>query len=108
MPSSFASSARAALVSSACARDSSVFGPTMNTSGRSLPMVISPTATWRGVMVGCSHQARLVERSADKRSEQWVRLKRLRFQLGMELYADEPRVVGEFDDFRQHAVRRHA
>src|SRR5271166_436943 len=100
-------SARAALISSACPRDSSVFGPTMNTSGRSLPMVMSPTVTCRGVMTGGSHQARLVERRPDKRGEQWMRLERLRFQLWMELYADEPRVVGKFDNFRQHTVRRH-
>src|SRR6516225_12035033 len=59
-------------------------------------------------MTGCSHKARLVERGADKGGEQWVRLERLRFQLGMELHPDEPRMVGEFDDFRQHTVRRHS
>src|SRR5262249_57113215 len=80
----------------------------MDTKGKSLPRVMPPTATWRGIMVGCSHQARLVERSAHKRSEQRVRLKRFRLQFGMELHADEPGMVGEFDNFRQHAVRRHA
>ena len=44
-------SASAALISSACARDSSVFGPTMKTSGRSLPSVRSPIVTWRGAQL---------------------------------------------------------
>ena len=33
-------------------------------------------------------------------------LERPRFQLGMELHADEPGMVLIFDDFRQHAVGR--
>ena len=43
-----------------------------------------------------------------KRGEQRVRLERARFQLGMELHADEPGMVGAFDDLRQQAVGRHA
>src|SRR6266446_5175506 len=108
-------SANAALVSKACARDSSVFGPTMNTSGRSLPSVRSPTETWRGCMVlsatlkcHCGlHQPRLVEGGLDERGEQRVRLEGLGFQLGMELHADKPGVVGDFDNLRQQAVGRH-
>src|SRR5579863_5804511 len=53
-------SARAALISSACARDSRVFGPRMKTSGRSLPSVISPIATWRGCMLSAPQLNRSV------------------------------------------------
>ena len=35
-------------------------------------------------------------------------LERPRFELGMELHPDEPRVIGKFDRLRQQAVRRHA
>ena len=54
------------------------------------------------------HEARLVERGADERGEERVRLEWTRFELGMELHADEPGVIGKLDDFRQDAVRRHA
>src|SRR5712675_1839781 len=37
-----------------------------------------------------------------------MRLEGFRFELGMKLHADKPRVIGEFDDFRQHAVGRHS
>src|SRR6266851_2460610 len=80
----------------------------MNTSGKSLPMVMSPMATWRGVTTEHSHEARLVECGAHKGGKERVRLERFRFELGMELHADKPRMIGEFDNFRQHSVRRHA
>src|ERR1700722_16089521 len=50
MPSCCAISFSAALISSACARDSSVFGPMMKTIGRSLPIVMLPIAMCRGFM----------------------------------------------------------
>jgi len=37
-----------------------------------------------------------------------MRLERPRLEFGVELNADEPRMVLVFDDLRQHAVRRHA
>ena len=37
-----------------------------------------------------------------------MRLERPRFQLGMELHADEPGMILVLDDLRQDAVRRHA
>src|SRR5215469_12274001 len=101
------------LISSACARDSSVFGPTMKASGRSLPRVISPMVTWRGaalnsIIANPSNQARLIERSAHEGGKQRMRLEGFGFELGVKLHADEPGVIGNFDDFRQHAVRRYA
>src|SRR6266446_2845610 len=106
-------SASAALISSACSRDSRVFGPMINTSGKSFPIVRSPIVrspivTWRGIMAGSSNQARLIDRGTDERGEERVRLEGFRFELGMKLHADEPRVIGEFDDFRQHPVGRHS
>src|SRR4029077_20333388 len=38
---------------------------------------------------------------------QRVRLERLRFELWMELHADEPGVIGKLDDFGQRAVGRY-
>ena len=37
-----------------------------------------------------------------------MRIEWFRFQLGMELDTDEPRVTGYFDNLRQRAVGRHA
>src|SRR6185437_6954727 len=55
-----------------------------------------------------SDQASLIERGADERGEERVRLEGLRFQLGVELHADEPGVTGDLDDLGQFAVGRHA
>src|SRR5476651_1258514 len=54
------------------------------------------------------HQPRLVERGTDERGEERVRLEWLRFELGVELHADEPGMAGKLDDLGQLAVRRHA
>ena len=37
-----------------------------------------------------------------------MRSKRIGFEFGVELYADEPRVIGNFDDLGQHSVGREA
>src|ERR1700716_412054 len=157
MPSFLVISTRAALTSSACARLSSAHGPAISTSGRSLPSVMSPMATWRGCIsknppvlapsplssrrrpgpmaagaravdrwipafagmtiystsgeprsVPKLNKPRLVDCGFDEGCEQRVRLERLRLQLGMELHADEPGVVGKLDDLRQQPVGRHA
>src|SRR5262245_26902034 len=54
------------------------------------------------------HQPALVYRSPDERGEQRMRLKRPRFELGVELHADEPGMVLVLDHLRQQPVRRHA
>src|SRR5579872_3095258 len=99
MPSLPVISTSAALTSIAWPRLSSAHGPAISTSGRSLPTVIFPMLTWRGCMAAILHQPRLFERGPDERFEQRVRLERARFQLGMELDADEPRMLGDLDDF---------
>src|SRR5579885_3491873 len=53
------------------------------------------------------YQPASFDRRTDEGGEQRVRCEGPRFQLGMELHADEPRVVFIFDDFRKNAVRRH-
>src|SRR5712692_1505058 len=45
---------------------------------------------------------------ADKRRKERVRRERLRFELGVELAADEPGMVGRLDDLDVGAVRPHA
>src|SRR3954469_3729684 len=55
-----------------------------------------------------SDQPALLQRSFDEAREQGMRLERPALQLGMELDADEPRMVGTFDDLGQLVVGRHA
>src|SRR5208282_1434900 len=45
-------------------------------------------------------------RGADERGKERMRLERGGLEFGMELAAEEPRVVGVFDDFHVHAVGR--
>src|SRR5919106_1746425 len=47
-----------------------------------------------------SDESGLVERGLHKGREQGVRRERARFQLGMELHADEPGMSGQLDDLR--------
>src|SRR5690606_8036448 len=47
------------------------------------------------------HQPRLLHGGADEGGEERVRLEGPRFQLWMELHADEPGMVGDLDDLRQ-------
>src|ERR1700691_2317982 len=113
MPSLAVSSTSAWLISIACWRLSSTHGPSIKASGLSLPIVILPIWTWRGAVMGPLYssrldQARLLHRSLYEGGEERVRLEGLALQLGMELNADEPGMVGEFDDLGQRAVGRHA
>ena len=142
-----------ALISSACARDFERVGPAMSTSGRSLPIVMSPIATWRGVMAPDSvrravapsslrgaqatkqsrrcavaggarlprcarddmdrlHARPLLTPAATGRARRWMNevnsgcgSNGRRFQLGMELHADEPGMVGNLDDLGQRCRR---
>src|SRR5579875_2232342 len=103
MPAARAVSTSTPATSSACARDSIWHGPAISTNGRSLPSVTSPTRIWRG-----SDKARLPHRRTHETREQRVRRERFRFQFGMELHADEPRMLRIFDDLRQNAVGRQA
>src|SRR5208282_2678894 len=113
MPSLAVNSTRAWLISIACWRLSSTQGPAIKARGRSLPMVILPIWTWRGAVMGPLYssrldQARLLHRSLYERGEQRVRLEGPAFQFRVELDADEPGMVGEFDDLGELAVGRHA
>src|SRR4051812_35480198 len=46
--------------------------------------------------------------SGDESGEQWMRTRRTRLELGMELAPDEPRMLGELDDFYKLAVGRQS
>ena len=52
------------------------------------------------------HQTALLHRGADEGGKERVRLEGPRFQLRVELHADEPGMVGDLDDLRQEPVRR--
>src|SRR5215831_12003072 len=54
------------------------------------------------------HEPALFHRRGDEACKQGMRFEGPRLQFRVELHADEPRVVGELDDLRQQAVRRHA
>ena len=54
------------------------------------------------------YKARLLDRRADEVGKQRMGAEGPGFQLGVELHADEPRVVRNLHDFRQAAVRRHS
>src|SRR5512147_659463 len=109
MPRSRVSSVSALHISNAWARLSSAHGPAISTIGRSLPISSLPIFTWRGlVMTATLHQPGLCHRRADERDEQRMRLEQARLQLRMELNPNEPRMLGDFHDLRQDAVRRHA
>src|SRR5579872_521308 len=47
-------------------------------------------------------------RSSDKRLEQWMRFKWLRFELRMELAADEMRMIRQFDHLHISPIRRRS
>gem|GEM_PF-4513859 len=53
------------------------------------------------------YQPALIDRSLDKRNKQRVRVKRLGFQFRMKLDSNKPRMIGNLDNFRQLAIRRH-
>ena len=108
-------------ISKACARLSSTHGPAINASGSALPKRTFATATTGlgltgiGFMTGTMtirrvrvnarndglYQPALLHRRLDEGGEQRMRRERPRFQLGMELHADEPGMVVVFDDLRQ-------
>src|SRR3546814_900442 len=53
-------------------------------------------------------QPALLHRRFDETSEQRMRIERLRLEFRMELHPDKPWMVRALNDFRQHAVGRHA
>ena len=57
---------------------------------------------------GASHQPRHLFGGFDKAFKQGVRGEGFGFQFGVELHADEPRVVGPFHDLGEPSVGRHA
>src|SRR3990167_7190935 len=55
-----------------------------------------------------SKQPRLFDRGGNEPGKKGMRLEGSRFQLGGELHADEPGMVGTLDNLGQQSVRRHA
>src|SRR5688572_15757816 len=109
MPRLRVSSVSALHISCAWARLSNWHGPAIRTNGLSLPISRLWIFTRRGLVITATlHQARLRHGRADKRYEQRMRLEQARLQFRMELHANEPRMIGNFHDLRQDAVRRHA
>src|SRR5690606_18475066 len=57
---------------------------------------------------GRLNQPALLERGADEGRKERVRFEGFRLQLRMELDSDEPGMLGQLDDLRQHTVGRRA
>src|SRR6266545_843241 len=104
MPSLTASSASASPTRTLRSSDSTTHGPAMRNG------LLSARNRWV-ISVGelCQLARRLgsclllaaIERGADKARKQRVRAHRPRLQLGMELAADEPRMLGQLDHLDQ-------
>ena len=69
---------------------------------------ISSAAKVIRIALGASHQPTLRLGCGDEARKQRVGLEWTRFELRVELDADKPRMIGEFDRLWQEAVGRHA
>src|SRR5256714_11367391 len=116
IPNFTASSANASPTRTLTSSDSTTQGPAMRKGPVPLPnenrCVISVGAAGE---LGGARPRRLVrvwmllpviDRRADKSREQRMRPHRPRLQLGVELAADEPRMIRQLDHLDQRAVRR--
>ena len=85
-------------------------GPAISANGRSLPIVdIADLDVARLGHAPPPYTSRAcVDRRADEATRTADAARTARLQLRMELHADEPGMVGDLDDLRQHAVGRHA
>src|SRR5216683_389536 len=111
MPSLRASSASASPTLTLRSSDSTTQGPAMRNG-------LLSAANRGGISVGELRelagdcivwtQLPMVERGPYESREQRMRAHRPRFQLRMELAADEPGMVGQFDHLDQRAVRRQS
>src|SRR5205085_1905385 len=63
---------------------------------------------WRRGFVSRSDEPRLLLGGRDEALEERVRIEGARFELGVELHADEPGMVAVFDRLGQDGVGRHA
>src|SRR6266540_6094889 len=109
MPSLTASSANASPIRTFRSSDSTTHGPAMRNG------LLSAANRW-GISVrelgqlapGLGRRVPLAvaERGADEAREQRMRTHGTRFELGMELASDEPRMIGELDRLDERAIRR--
>src|SRR5206468_8472084 len=114
MPSLTASSASASPTRTLSSSDSTTQGPAMRNG---LPSAANrwamELARRFGAYVqlltrrfGAYVQLLVIERRAHESGEQRMRAHRTGLQLGMELTADEPGMIGQLDHFDQRAIRR--
>src|SRR5258705_10314140 len=109
MPSRTRSSASASPMRTLSSSDSTTQGPAMRNGPFSAPnrLAMSVRQLGQGARAFRARmQLVVVERRADESGKQRMRTHRPRLQLGMELAADEPGMIGQFDHFDERAVRR--
>src|SRR5689334_6047755 len=103
MPSFTASSASASPTRTLRSSDSTTHGPAMRNGLLSVANRSAMRAQ-RG-RIDARQLLRMRQCRTDKAGEQRVRTHRPRLELGMELAADEPGVVGELDHLDERAIR---
>src|SRR5213594_1927209 len=103
IPSLTASSASASPTRTLSSSDSTTQGPAMRNG------LLSAANRWAMELArrfGAYVQLLVIERRAHESGEQRMRAHRTGLQLGMELTADEPGMIGQLDHFDQRAIRR--
>src|SRR4051794_2750069 len=109
MPSLTESSASASPTRTLRSSDSTTHGPAMRNGLLSVPnrgaMSVSQLGQ-RARHIGARMELVVIERRAHETGEQRMRAHGPRLQLGMELAADEPGVIGQLDHLDQRAIGR--
>src|SRR6266849_3471565 len=107
MPSLTASSASASPTRTLSSSDSTTQGPAMRNG------LLSAANRWamsvgqlcqRAGLLRPRMEFAMAQRGADETRKQRVRAHRPRLELGMELAADEPRMLGELDHLHERAI----
>ena len=83
------------------------YGPTMECVGAQLLHkcdILQDYRVWLMPSRPNLDEARLMQGCLDETGKERMRIERLGFQLRVELYADEPRMIRALDDFRKQAI----
>src|SRR5579859_3021570 len=102
IPSLTASSASASPTRTLRSSDSTTQGPAMRNGLESAAKRCAMSVRQLGQLprrFGARAELVVIDRRADESREQRMRTHRPRLELGMELAADEPRMIGQLDDF---------
>src|SRR2546422_11112496 len=107
IPSLTPSSANASPIRTLRSSDSTTQGPAMRNGPLSAPKRCAMSVGELGQRprrLGARMLLVMIQRRADETRKQRMRAHRPRLQLGMELAADEPRMIGQLDHLHQRAI----